>query len=258
MLLVGKGDINMEKTIIETEISRMATMGFKLFGGLIFIFGTISYLMSHKTWLESSIYIPLLIYLIYAWFSGHAIRIDDPIKYWLRKAIHLRVLVFYSCVMIYIIDDGFDVLYLSFSIVVVILSVICFFIGMKLHDEKLMNKMIKENINFINGKLDPEQTPPGNIFLYSFRSPKSRLIRGVTGSAFKFVILFIVFPLSLLGGGAGYFTLEIFKFFLGDSAISPHAIETFIVCLPASMYLAFQLPALIHFKRKWETMYPMK
>jgi hypothetical protein len=96
-------------------------MGFKLFGGMILVFGTISYLISDKTWLESSIYIPLLIYSIYGWFSGNAIRMDAPIQYWLRKAVHLRVLLFYSCVTIYFVGEKFEVLYLSFSIVVILL-----------------------------------------------------------------------------------------------------------------------------------------
>ena len=258
MLLAGKGGIDMKVIKDETYIAWIVTVSFRFFCGLIFIFGTIFYFISDNTILETIIYAPLLVFSVYAWCSGKQLRVNSPISFWIKKAFQLRCLVFYSCVTIYLVIDGFDVLYLTFSIVVIALSVICFFIGMRLYDEKLMNKMIKENIKYIDGELDPEQSPPGNILLYSFRSPKSKLITGVTGSVFKFVFLFIIFPLSLLGGGAGYFTLEIFRFFLGDSTISPHAIGFFIVCLPASMYLAFQLPALINFNRKWKTIYPMK
>jgi hypothetical protein len=251
MRLAGKEVIDMGNVKDEAYISWYATVSFRIFSGLAFISGSILYLASDKNILETVIYLPLLIFSIYAWCSGNSLIIDDPIKFWLRKAIQLRVLIFYMCTTIYLIIDGLDALYLSFSIIVFILSLICFFIGMRLYDEKLMSKMIKENIKYIDGKLDDESMP-GNILLYSFRAPKSKLIQGITGSVFKFVFLFIVFPLSLLGGGAGFFTLEVFRFFLGDNTISPHAIGFFMVCLPASMYFAFQLPALINFKRKWE------
>jgi hypothetical protein len=190
--------------------------------------------------------------------SGGKLKFEDPINFWFGKAFQTRFMFFYGCSTIYILDGGFDSLYILFSLIVIVLSVIFYFIGTVLYDEGLMKKSIKENIKFIDGRLDYENIAPINVAIYSFRKTNNSFIRFFSDSVFKFVFLLIILPLSLLGGGAGYFILGMLRLYLGDSDISPYAIGYFIVCLPTSMYLAFQLPALINFKRKWKMMYPVK
>lgn len=259
MHLVGEESTDMVKRLDKTEIPRLTMVLFFFMGGMLFFIYLASYLAADKNILQNCLFLFFFIFSIYSFFlSDNKLRSVNPVQFWIRKAFKFRVLLFCCCITIYLFERGAYCLYLTFSIIVTILSIICYAIGIILYDNRLMDKNIKDNIKFIGDDLDPEQAPPANVLLYSFRSSKNRLIRVVSGNVFKFVFLFMILPLSLLGGGAGYFILGILRLYLGDSDISAHAIGYFMVLLPTSMYFAFQLPALINFNRKWKTIYPMK